>query len=62
METNQKNFLSQQSNKHPTEKSPVSKQEKSTNKAEGLEVNDAKKTPQRRPQFRINENMKRRFY
>jgi hypothetical protein len=66
MKKNQTNFGNQQSdsklNKQPTQNSPVSSQEKSSTKVEVVEEYEVKTTIQRKPQFRLNENMKRRFH
>ncbi len=61
METNQTDFRNQQSDSKSNQNSPVSSQEKSSNKVEDLEENKVKKTIPRRPQFRLNENLKRKF-
>ena len=65
MKKNQTDYRDQQSdgksNKRPAKNSPVSTQERPNNEAENTEEFEVKSTYQRRPQFRLNENMKRRF-
>lgn len=64
MEANKIDFRNQQSDskskKQSTQNSPESNQEMSKQE-EGSTENEVKKTIPRRPQFRLNENMKRRF-
>ncbi|GEM_PF-1538892 len=65
MGKNQTDYRNQQSdsksNKQPMQNSPVSSLEKSDNQVGNVEEFEVKTTIQRRPQFRLNENMKRRF-
>ena len=65
MKKNQTDYRNQQSdgksNKPPAQDSPVSTQVKSNNQTENTEEFEVKLTIQRRPQFRLSENMKRRF-
>ena len=65
MGKNQTDYRNQQSdsrsNKQSTQNSPVSSLEKSNNQEEQVEEYEVKTTIQRRPQFRLNENMKRRY-
>ena len=65
MNQNQTDFRNQQSdgksNVRPAQNIPVSTQEKLINQSENTEEFEVKVTIQRRPQFRLSENMKRSF-
>ncbi len=65
MGKNQTDLRNQQSDgkskKQAAQISQVFSREKSKEQAEDAEEFEVKATTQRRPQFRLNENMKRRF-